>query len=323
MFPGAMAVSFRGCTKCKKVMLKELVLLMKGGSSGVETSDLGWFRSHIEEHQQKYWPYGSNHRNWKWWTMEPKYLAFSEVMNYTPTAHHLTFGEPGSIGWVCFLKTLRIDNQRLQIWPQNTFERKQAINATRWYQAVTDLNIGGFPGCFTRVWRLWFRVPQIYNPDNLMILHNLNINVGDFIHSTKRLMPINSLFCSSKTGGWWWSNLSSFSSSAFACNQCWHPWGHDWWTFISPRGHPLLEAQQKADRLNSGLPFAAIPEYHFRKSTLKNAESSQTSQRKLLYYCWWKKSGDHLLGCITPCKSWDKLPINRCRISAINSIFAF
>ena len=28
----------------------------------------------------------------------------------------------------------------------------------------------------------------------------------------------------------------------------------------------------------------------------------------------------HHLGCINPCKSWDKLPINWCRISSINSI---
>ena len=27
----------------------------------------------------------------------------------------------------------------------------------------------------------------------------------------------------------------------------------------------------------------------------------------------------HHLGCIKPCKEWDKLPINWCRISAINS----
>ena len=27
----------------------------------------------------------------------------------------------------------------------------------------------------------------------------------------------------------------------------------------------------------------------------------------------------HHLGCIKPCKSWDKLPINWCRISSINS----
>ena len=30
----------------------------------------------------------------------------------------------------------------------------------------------------------------------------------------------------------------------------------------------------------------------------------------------------HHLGCIKPCKSWDKLPINWCRISAINSIMS-
>ena len=29
----------------------------------------------------------------------------------------------------------------------------------------------------------------------------------------------------------------------------------------------------------------------------------------------------HHMGCIKPCKSWDKLPINRCRISAIHGIF--
>ena len=27
----------------------------------------------------------------------------------------------------------------------------------------------------------------------------------------------------------------------------------------------------------------------------------------------------HHLGCIKPCKEWDKLPINWCRISSINS----
>ena len=36
-------------------------------------------------------------------------------------------------------------------------------------------------------------------------------------------------------------------------------------------------------------------------------------------YCWWKKSGDHHLGWIQPCKQWNKLPINWCRISFINS----
>ena len=30
----------------------------------------------------------------------------------------------------------------------------------------------------------------------------------------------------------------------------------------------------------------------------------------------------HHLGCMKPCKSWDKLPINWCRISCINSSFA-
>ena len=30
----------------------------------------------------------------------------------------------------------------------------------------------------------------------------------------------------------------------------------------------------------------------------------------------------HHLGCKKPCKSWDKLPINWCRISPINSIIA-
>ena len=29
----------------------------------------------------------------------------------------------------------------------------------------------------------------------------------------------------------------------------------------------------------------------------------------------------HHLGCITPCKHWDKLPINWCRISSSNSSF--
>ena len=30
-------------------------------------------------------------------------------------------------------------------------------------------------------------------------------------------------------------------------------------------------------------------------------------------YCWWKKSGDHL-GYVKPCKSWDKLSFNWCRV---------
>ena len=33
-------------------------------------------------------------------------------------------------------------------------------------------------------------------------------------------------------------------------------------------------------------------------------------------------SGDHHLGCIKPCKYWDKLPINWCRISSINGIYS-
>ena len=39
----------------------------------------------------------------------------------------------------------------------------------------------------------------------------------------------------------------------------------------------------------------------------------------LTNYCWWKKILHHL-ECIKPCKWWDKLLINRCRISSINSI---
>ena len=38
-------------------------------------------------------------------------------------------------------------------------------------------------------------------------------------------------------------------------------------------------------------------------------------------YCWWKKSGDHHLKCIKPCKQWDKLPIKWCRISSINPMW--
>ena len=41
---------------------------------------------------------------------------------------------------------------------------------------------------------------------------------------------------------------------------------------------------------------------------------------------WWnpillmvQKSGDHHLGCIKPCKCWDKLSIKWCRICSINS----
>ncbi len=39
-------------------------------------------------------------------------------------------------------------------------------------------------------------------------------------------------------------------------------------------------------------------------------------------YCWWKESGDHHLGCIKPCKAWEKLPTSTGdrRISSINSI---
>ena len=32
-------------------------------------------------------------------SMEPKYLGFLEVIKNTPTAHHLTFGEPGFVGF--------------------------------------------------------------------------------------------------------------------------------------------------------------------------------------------------------------------------------
>ena len=39
-------------------------------------------------------------------------------------------------------------------------------------------------------------------------------------------------------------------------------------------------------------------------------------------YCWWKEEILHHLGCIKPCKIWDKLPINWCRISSINSSIA-
>ena len=35
-------------------------------------------------------------------------------------------------------------------------------------------------------------------------------------------------------------------------------------------------------------------------------------------YCWWFRN--HHLGCIEHCEQWDKLPINWCGISAINSI---
>ena len=47
--------------------------------------------------------------------------------------------------------------------------------------------------------------------------------------------------------------------------------------------------------------------------------SSRMCWRSDKCYCWWKKSGDHHLGCIQPCKQWNKLPINWCRISSINS----
>ena len=39
------------------------------------------------------------HRNWEWWTMEPKWpLRFVSVIGSTPNAHPLTFGGPGSLG---------------------------------------------------------------------------------------------------------------------------------------------------------------------------------------------------------------------------------
>ena len=29
----------------------------------------------------------------------------------------------------------------------------------------------------------------------------------------------------------------------------------------------------------------------------------------MYYYCWWKKSPNNHLGCIKPCKEWEKLPL--------------
>ena len=37
--------------------------------------------------------------------------------------------------------------------------------------------------------------------------------------------------------------------------------------------------------------------------------------------CWWFRNPANHLECIKPCKWWDKLLINWCRISSINSMF--
>ena len=54
---------------------------------------------------------------------------------------------------------------------------------------------------------------------------------------------------------------------------------------------------------------------------MKHRWKIETQRRgKGTRYCWWKKSWHHL-GCIKPGKWWDKLPINWCRISSINSMY--
>ena len=41
------------------------------------------------------------------------------------------------------------------------------------------------------------------------------------------------------------------------------------------------------------------------------------------WYSWWFRNPANHLGCIKPCKYWDKLPINWCRISSINTSFTY
>ena len=54
------------------------------------------------------------------------------------------------------------------------------------------------------------------------------------------------------------------------------------------------------------------------KSRVKNRNSAQGERYKILLM---EEIPNNHLGCIKPCKWWDKLPFNWCRISSINSMY--
>ena len=56
------------------------------------------------------------------------------------------------------------------------------------------------------------------------------------------------------------------------------------------------------------------------KLTWKLLQNMNTQSHTMSFYCWWKEILHHLRR-IKPCKYWDKLPINWCRISSINSMY--
>ena len=63
------------------------------------------------------------------------------------------------------------------------------------------------------------------------------------------------------------------------------------------------------------LRLEGLPLHAFR-----GADCQSDSDEFLANYCWWfRYPANHHLGCRNPCKQWDKLAINWCRISSINS----
>ena len=58
----------------------------------------------------------------------------------------------------------------------------------------------------------------------------------------------------------------------------------------------------------------------YRPSWVLNCWDCLFCGLELRRHCWWFRNPANHLGCIKPGKWWDKLPINWCRISSINSI---
>ena len=87
----------------------------------------------------------------------------------------------------------------------------------------------------------------------------------------------------------------------------------------------------KTDRSSwkkTGMPFLQKKPHTFThhvrsvhcESQKPAALSWSNSYGSYITYCWWKYIPNNHLACKKPCKYWDKLSTNWCRISSINSI---
>ena len=108
------------------------------------------------------------------------------------------------------------------------------------------------------------------------------------------------------------SGTLGINCRVFIANLHWQGGSWSWW--VSTNGRPWLTT----------IPFLALTPTTPTISVCGALAHLRTPWltvvgEVILCYCWWKKSGDHHLGCIQPCKQWNRLPLNCCRISSINS----